>query len=159
MVKRTVLVLGTLGLLIMAVGMSHAQCGAAVGGWLPEACNVKPLYVPVDCCELPQATTIVKKWSAKIEGPCPGVMPACGPSNCDEGIFGRVGLLGGLAAAIPTPFDFLFGGFDGVYGCFGGGLFGGSGGACGPFHGPIPGAFAGAAGAMAAPTSIFGFLW
>jgi hypothetical protein len=164
MVKRTIAVLGILLLMLAASGTSFAFFGNAFdkgcGG-----CDVapKPLYVPVPCPPVDVGTTIVKTWSCKIVGPAPcgAPMAACGPGGGGTigGAFPRPGLMGGLAAALATPFDWLFGGFDGVYGCGPGGLFGGGDGPCGPCYGPVPFALAAVPMAMAAPTTLFGALW
>ncbi|MBM4328330.1 MAG: hypothetical protein FJ118_14345 [Deltaproteobacteria bacterium] len=157
MVKRTLAVLGIMSLVLMAAGTSHAflfggGCGDGVD------CGIsKPLYVPVDCPPYPKSKTIVKKWEMKIVGPCPAPMPACGPAKFAGDC--KMGLFGGLCAAIPTPLDWLFGGFDGVYGC-GVGLFGGSGdGECGPWYGPFPAALAAVPMGLGYPTTVFGGLW
>lgn len=152
MVKRTLVVLGMLSLMIMTAGTSFAffgmggGCGADCGG---------PLYVPVDCPPVPGYKTIVKTWEAKIEGPCPAPMP-CGPAGKDWGV--KYGMLCSLVNAIATPFDVIFGGCDGVYGCFGGG-FGGKDGGCGPCYGPIPCALAAVPMTLGAPTTMFENLW
>ncbi len=162
MVKRTLVVLGILSLLVVGAGTSDAFVG---GGW--DSCySPPPLFVPVPCPTYPDSKTIVKTWSCKIEGPCPppfggyaGGGSGFGPAPDPYGPFsfyGRIGLRGGIVAALATPFDMLFGGFDGVYGC----TFDGQGdGACGPCFGPIPCVASGLAMTFAAPTVIFGGLW
>lgn len=153
MVKRTLLVLGILSLVLILVGTSFAF---RRGGCEPVN---YPLYVPVDCPPMPITKTIVKTWSMKIVGPCPapGLMAAGGGSLLGRG-WNRVGLLGGLAAAIGSPICALFGGRGGVYGCRG---VGGRGdGPCGPFFGPIPRAVVALPRLIASPTTgVFGRLW
>jgi hypothetical protein len=130
MVKRTVVVLGIASLVIMMAGSAmafglNAPCFGSVSA-------PRPLFVPVDCPDQIQKT-IVKKWECKIVGPCPPAgMPARG-SACGNN--DRMGVLLSLATAVMTPFDVLFGPYDGVYGC----LEMGSGGPCGSCPGgPIP---------------------
>ena len=109
MVKRTVAVLGILAL-TLAAGTSFAFWG----GW--DYCgDCRPLFLPVDC-PTPPIKTIVKTWAVKIEGPCPAPGPMCGPVCCNK----RGPGLCEIVTAIATPFDWLFGGIDGVYGCFNG---------------------------------------
>ncbi len=121
MVKRTLVVLGVLSLTLMVAGTSFGfiggGCGTQCGG---------PLYVPVDCPDMGVAKTIVKTWECKIEGPCPAPTPACGSSCKTEP---RPGMLCSLFTAMVHPCEVLFGGFDGVYGCFPG--FGSGGGDAG----------------------------
>jgi len=128
MVKRTLIVLSILSLMLVAAGTSMAFSGCG-------DCRPAPLFVPVDCCPYPTPTTIVKTWSCKIEGPCPAPGPMCcgtGGSCGTKASFGSC-----LLANMAGPFEFLFGGCDGVYGCCPG--FGnGSDSACGPCWGPIP---------------------
>ena len=151
MVKRTVVVLGVLSLMIMAAGTSSAF----FVGWPGGDCGIaKPLYVPADC-PTPEFKTIVKTWQCKIEGPCPAPGPMCGPAAC--GPKTTYGLCEPIAALIGLPFDFLFGGCDGVYGCDGG-LFGKDG-PCGPCYGPIPCVLAGVPMFLGAPSVMFGALW
>jgi hypothetical protein len=161
MVKRTLLVLGILALMIASVGTASAQ--SWVSGF-PGDCGstCSPLYVPAPCPEYPTSKTIVKTWSCKIEGPCPP--PGAPAGCCDKGdrSGNMLGSLLFLAGSIATPFDFLFGGFDGVYGCFPGtGALGlGCSGPCGPCYGPIPGAVAGVLSAMSPPSAVmFGGCW
>jgi len=149
MVKRTVVVLGILSLMLMAAGSSFAFMGW--GGGCGEPCS--PLYVPADCPPVPGFKTIVKTWEAKVEGPCPAPMGGC----CPEKSSFNGGLLCQLATAIATPLDWVFGGIDGVYGCFGG--LGGGDSACGPFLGPLPCAVAALPLALASPTVMFETLW
>jgi hypothetical protein len=68
-------------------------------------------------------------------------------------------LICSLVAAIATPADWLFGGIDGVYGCFPG--FGGKGGGgdCGPGYGPLAGAMAAVPMMLGAPSTMFEELW
>ncbi len=157
MVKRTVVVLGIVSLMFMAVGTSSAFFVGFPG---EDGCGVcKPLYVPVEC-PTPEFRTIVKTWQCKIVGPCPAAGPACGPSACgSRGC--PAGICDAVANVLGFPFDVLFGGCDGVYGCGLGGLGGGLGGdgPCGPCYGPIPCAFGGVAMALAAPSVMFGSLW
>ncbi len=163
MVKRTLAVFGILAVMLMAAGTSQAFIGglsgmSGPGGGCGTACaQTGPLYVPADCPPGPTTRTIVKTWEANIVGPAPGPAPAgCGGGGVVPGPF-DVGLLGGMAAAIATPFDLIFGGFDGVYGC--GPRFGSMNGPCGPGFGPIPGVVAAVPTFLAAPTTIFGQLW
>lgn len=160
MVKRTVLVLSILSLIVMAAGTSMAQL-PLLGGGMGECfggsdCLMpKPLYVPVDC-PAPIQRTIKKTWECKIVGPCP---PPSGPAGaCGVGKEDRMGLLLSLATALGTPFDWVFAGCDGVYGCVDGGA-----GGCTPcgscFGGSIPRMFGNVA-FMASPNgSFFGGLW
>jgi hypothetical protein len=155
MVKRTFVVLAVLSLMLMAAGSSFAMFGWGAGGCGQE-CG--PMYVPVDCPPVPEFKTIVKTWEAKIEGPCPAPGPACGPSACGKS-YGP-GLFCSLVAAIATPFDWVFGGLDGVYGCFPGGLFGNKGGGeCARVLGPLPCAMVALPMALAAPSTMFEELW
>jgi len=148
MVRRTVVVLGILSLVLVAAtcfGFGRGGCGV----------ECKPLYVPVDCPPVCDSKMIIQKWSAKIEGPCPPPMMACGDSG-RRGRRGGDGLLGGLGAAIASPFDVLFGG-RGVYGCK---MRRGGDGPCGPFYGPLPKAVVAIPRLLAAPTTgVFGVLW
>jgi len=144
MVKRTLVVLSVLSLTLMVAGTSF--------GFMGGGCNSKclPLDVPVDCPDT-VSKTIVKTWECKIVGPCPAPMPACGScckSECEPG------MLCSLFTAMVHPCEVLFGGLDGVYGCFpalgAGGC--GSGGGLGGFFG--------AGGAMlSGDSTIFGALW
>lgn len=172
MVKRTFLVLGIFAALTMAVGVAHAQYlagGATSGNWLagppvpsswvdpfPGCGGCLPLYVPCECPPYPESRTIVKTWSCKIEGPCP---PPGAPSVCCGGT-GRpnqvLGSLLFLASSIATPFDWLFGGTDGVYGCC---PEMGCMGPCGPSYGPLPGAIHGVMNLVTPPTVMFGCFW
>jgi hypothetical protein len=157
MVKRTLVVLGILALTLAAATSHGFWTQWPAGGCGPTDC--KPLYLPVDCPPVFEGKTIVKTWSFKSVGPCPAPGPACGPAACGKGGFGP-GMLCSLATAIATPLDLLFGGCDGVYGCFpdfGGGC--GAGGACGPCFGPLTGAVAAIPMALGAPTVMFGSLW
>lgn len=159
MVKRTIVVLGILSLLVVGAGTSHAWIG---GGWSDSICP-PPLYVPVPCPAYPDSKIIKKTWSCKIEGPCPPPFPGAAGGGFGFGgdpygpfsTYGRLGLRGGLVAALATPFDMLFGGFDGVYGC----TMESGDGPCGPCFGPIPQVVGGIAMGFAAPTVIFGGLW
>lgn len=151
MVKRTVAVLGILAM-TLAAGTSFAFWGAwdSCGG--PADC--KPLYLPVDC-PTPPMKTIVKTWAVKIEGPCPAPGAMCGGSVCKD----RKPGLCEMITALATPFDWLFGGTDGVYGC-GTGLFGGGDGPCGPCYGPLGCALAGLPTIIGTPVvSVFGTWW
>lgn len=160
MVKRTLVVLSIVSLMLMAAGSSFAFFGGICGF---NACEPeKPIYLPVDCPPYCETRTIVKTWEAKVVGPAPCAAPvaACGGDSCIPGIAGawnKPGLFGGILAAIPTPLDFLFGGFDGVYGCGPGGC--GAGGPCAPCGGPLATAFHAPMMALGAPTTIFGALW
>ena len=151
MVKRTLIVLSILSLMLVAAGTSSAfNCGA----------DCKPLFVPVDCCPYPTPTTIVKTWSCKIEGPCPAPGPMCGGNSCGscEGVGPKFGC---LLANIAGPFEFLFGGCDGVYGCCPG--MGGKSGDCGPCFGPVPCLLAGVpiilGSACPNDCMMFGCMW
>lgn len=155
MVKKISVFLGILSLTMVMAGGAFAFVGGGCG-W--DGCMPKPLFVPVDCPKYPTSTTIIKTWSAKIEGPCPAPMPACGAKDCDMWSLGRCGLFGGLAAAVATPFDFLFGGLDGVYGCMPD-LLGSKCNPCGPAFGPVPAVLTALPMIMAAPTTTFGMLW
>ncbi len=112
MVKRTIIVLSVLSLMIMASGASFAF----VPAWPSDCAAPKPCFVPVDCPPYPLPKTIIKTWSCKIEGPCPAPGPACGPADCKPAGL-PTGLFSSLCQLVMSPFDFLFGGFDGVYGC------------------------------------------
>ncbi len=155
MVKRTLVVLGVLSLMLMAVGTSSAF----FVGWPGGDCGVgcKPLYVPAEC-PTPEFKTIVKTWQCKIVGPAPACGPACGPANCGPTV--KAGLCDAVANLLGLPFDALFGGCDGVYGCGlgGGGLFGEDG-PCGPCYGPLSCVLAGVPMALGAPSVMFGALW
>ena len=164
MVKRTAVVLGILALITMGAGMASAQA-LSLGGppapqsWVngfPDCGPGLPVFCPVPCPEYPLSKTIVKTWSCKIEGPCPPPGP---PSVCCGGS-GRSGQLLGsllfLATSVATPFDWLFGGCDGVYGCC---PEIGCSGPCGPFYGPIPGVLAAAANFVSPPSVMFGCFW
>jgi len=150
MVKRTVVVLGILAMALTA-GTSFA---AFWGSWDGCCGPCAPLFMPVDC-PTPPIKTIVKTWAVKIEGPCPAAGPMCGPccdKKCGPGLCE-------ILTAIATPFDWLFGGFDGVYGCFSG--CGGDG-PCGPCYGPLGCALAGVPVVLGAPLfggGIFGCWW
>jgi hypothetical protein len=162
MVKRTLLVLGILALITMGAGMASAQYAMAGPGvsqsWVngfPGGASCAPLYVPAECPEYPTSRTIVKTWSCKIEGPCPP--PGAPAGGCSQERPGQLlGSLLFLAGSVATPFDWLFGGFDGVYGCCPG-L--GCEGPCGPGYGPLPGFVAGVASALSPPQVMFGCYW
>jgi hypothetical protein len=64
-----------------------------------------------------------------------------------------------LATAIATPFDMLFGGFDGVYGCLP--AFGGANASpCGsPFGGGLGGFFGAGTAMLSGDSTVFGALW
>jgi hypothetical protein len=170
MVKRTLLVFGIVALLTIGAGMAPAQ--AWLGGppaaqsWVngfPGDCGTcPPLFVPAPCCEYPESKTIVKTWSCKIEGPCPPPGAPCGAGSCGQGGTGNIlGSLCFLMGSIATPFDLLFGGFDGVYGCCPGlGALGiGCSGPCGPCYGPVPGLIAGVVSCLSPPQVMFGCYW
>ncbi len=145
MVKRTMVVLGILSLTVMVAGSAFAFCGSS--------CDDKclPLYVPVDVPDT-TAKTIVSTWECKIVGPCPApTPPCCGPAK--KGF--NPGVLTSLATAIATPFDMLFGGFDGVYGCLPSANAG-----CGAaFGGGLGGAFMAVPGMLSGETTFLGGLW
>ncbi len=150
MVKRTLVVLAILSLIVATAGTSFAFL--KVGGWTGwQYPMADPTYVPVDCPPCPDWVPVVKTWSKTYVTPAP-----CGPVGGAVAANGfDPGLRGAGIAAIMTPFDALFGGMGGVYGC---GLeFGG--GPCGPFFGPLPFLLVGPARLLAAPTLIFGTLW
>jgi hypothetical protein len=151
MVKRTLVVLSVLSLTLMVAGTSFGFIG---GGCAPKCA---PLYVPVDCPDMGVAKTIVKTWECKIEGPCPAPMPACGSSCKAEP---RPGMLCSLFTAMAHPCEVLFGGFDGVYGCFPGFGSGGGDSGCGsPFGGRLPSFFGSGAQMLSGDTTVFGALW
>ncbi len=144
MVKRTMVVLGILSLTVMVAGSAFAFCGSSCDKGLP-------LYVPVDVPDT-TAETIVSTWECKIVGPCPApTPPGCGPAK--QGF--NPGVLTSLATAIATPFDMLFGGCDGVYGC----LPSANTGCGGAFGGGLGGAFMAFPGMLSGETTIFGGLW
>ncbi|MFH1116245.1 MAG: hypothetical protein V1792_20225 [Pseudomonadota bacterium] len=159
MVKRTAVVLGIVSLAIMMTGSAMAFVGGlptppCFGG---SDCDVRPLFVPVDCPG-PIQQTIVKKWECNIVGPCPPASPPAGFGGCG-GKDDRMGLLLSLATAIMTPMDLLVAPFDGVYGC----LEMGDGGVCGScFGGGVPRALmalGGVGGCGGTSASFFGGLW
>ncbi len=156
MVKRTVVVLGILSLMLMAVG----PCSAFFVGFPgDDGCGMcKPLYVPVEC-PTPEFPTMVKTWQCKIVGPCPAPGPMCCSGSCDKGC--PAGLCDAVANLLGFPFDVLFGGCDGVYGCGLGGACGGLGGdgPCGPCYGPVSCVLAGVPMVLGAPSVMFGSLW
>jgi len=156
MVKRTLAVLAIMSLIVIAAGPSMAQVrlGMSPGCFGGDVCMARPLYVPVDCAQ-PIQRTIKQTWECKIEGPCPAPTP--GGGACFGGRDDRMGFLTNFAMALGTPFDFIFGGIDGVYGC----TEMGNGGLCGPaFGGPVPRALSSLA-YLVYPTdgSFFGGLW
>jgi hypothetical protein len=66
------------------------------------------------------------------------------------------GICDAVANLLGLPFDALFGGCDGVYGCdIGGGLFRGGDGPCGPGYGPLSCVLAGVPMALGAPSTMF----
>ncbi len=151
MVKRTAVVLGIMSLLIVTGAcVASAQCGGDFG--------CRPLYVGVKCPPMTTWTTIIKKWEGKVEAP---YTPMAGGfvGGCGNGLSGRpAGLVGGLVGAIATPLDWLFGGFDGVYGCG----FGVLGSGCpdeGCAMGPLPNILAAVPRLLAAPTTFTDVLW
>jgi hypothetical protein len=166
MVKRTAVVLGICAMILLVAvdaSMALGLCGARGGGicgpcWgrADVGCS-RPMYLPVDCPDAIQRT-IVSTWECNIEGPCPPVSPpamACGRSGLLGGGGDNYGLFLRAANFFGAPFDFLFGGRGGVYGCRGGGRAGG--GPCGsPFGGFVPGALmsVGSTG-----FNFFGGLW
>jgi len=161
MVKRTLIVLGLFSLILMSAGPSMAFLPGAPPApcFGAELFQCKPMFLPVDCPDsIPR--TIVKTWECKIVGPCPAVTPACGTGCGPVGRDDRVGLLMSLANAVATPFDWVFGGLDGVYGCLpttGGDAICGS-----SIPGPIPGAVAAFVGIFSTTSTdgiFFGGLW
>jgi len=70
----------------------------------------------------------------------------------------KFGLCDAIANLLGAPFDLLFNGCDGVYGC---GLDGicGKEGPCGPCFGPVSGALAAVPMFLGAPSVMFGALW
>lgn len=157
MVKRTVVVLSILSLTVLAAGTAMAQLPLfppmpCFGG--SDCMAPRPLYVPVDC-PTPIQRTIKKTWECKIVGPCPP--PSAPGGACGVGRDDRMGLLLSLATALGTPFDFAFGGFDGVYGCVDLGAGGGPCGSC--FGGPLPRIFGAFTNATSTDASFFGGLW
>ncbi len=158
MVKRTLVVLGVLSLMLVAAGTSSAffvGFPGGAGGNCGPTCG--PMYLPADCPS-PEFKTIVKTWQCKIEGPCPAPGPMCGPAACDTKM--PFGICDAVANLLGFPFDVLFGGCDGVYGCgLGNGLGGGGDGPCGPCYGPLSCVLAGVPMALGAPSVMFGALW
>ncbi|MGC8660744.1 MAG: hypothetical protein ACP5U1_16900 [Desulfomonilaceae bacterium] len=156
MVKRTLVVLSVMSLALMLAGTSFGFMGGGCGN------TCAPLYVPVDCPDTGVAKTIVKTWECKIEGPCPAPTPAC-CGKSDNLCGPKGGLLCGLAGVVGAPFDAIFGGFGGVYGCspfLGGSACGNGGSGCGsPFLGGLSGVFGSGASVMAGNTTFFGALW
>jgi hypothetical protein len=167
MVKRTLVVLAILSLMVATAGTSNAFItigGDGFGTFGVPDFSEAPTYVPVPCPPVAEGKYIVKTWSAKVVGPAPAGGPAvaAGPNTVAHPLasaFANPGLVGGIAASLATPFDILFGGFDGVYGCgIGlGGLFGD--GPCGPCFGPVPTAAVAVPKILAAPSIMFGALW
>jgi hypothetical protein len=153
MVKRTAVVLSIMSLLLVG-GASVALAQWGMGGCGDDVA----LYVGVKCPPITTWTTIIKKWEGKVEAPYApmvgGFGGACGSAGGRDSRF-----LGGLAGALVTPMDVLFGGFDGVYGCGLGamGLEGDS--PCGPFWGPIPALIGGVSAAIASPTTLPVGIW
>jgi hypothetical protein len=156
MVKRTAVVLSIMSLLVVG-GASVALAQWGFGGCGDDA----PLYVGVNCPPVTKWTTIIKTWEGKVEAPYAPMPAACGPVGCNGWNANGPGLMGGLAAALVTPMDLLFGGFDGVYGC-GPGVMGGifpADGPCGPFWGPIPSLLGGVGKLFGAPTTLDVAIW
>jgi len=148
MVKRTAVVLSIISLLLVG-GASVALAQWGMGGCGDDV----PLYVGVKCPPITTWTTIIKKWEGKVEAPYVPMAGGFG-NGCGSWNNGGAGLTGGLAAALVTPMDVLFGGFDGVYGCGLGsmGLEGDS--PCGPFWGPVPMLLGGVSRFLGAPTTM-----
>lgn len=146
MVKRTLIVLGVMCLMLASIGTSSAFFGRT-----PVCGPPPPLFLPVPCLPGFTTETVIQKWSAKIEGPCPPPgMPGCGSRR----LIRRAGVLGPLFSGLATPFDVIFGG-TGVYGCRRN-----VDNPCGPLFGPIPQAFVALPVAIAAPgQGMFGWLW
>ncbi len=155
MVKRTAVVLGIMSLLLVGgATVALAQMGGGCGDF-----GCRPLYIGINCPPMTTWTTIIKKWEGKVEAP---YMPmAGGAGGCGPRFGGRpAGLVGGLVGAIATPLDWLFGGFDGVYGCgFGAMGSGCGGGACDCCMGPLPNILAAVPRLLAAPTTFTDVLW
>ncbi len=148
MVKRTLVVLSVLSLTLMVAGTSF--------GFIGGGCNSKclPLYVPVDCPDTGVSKTIVKTWECKIVGPCPAPMPG----GCCSSKSARPGMLCSLLTAMAHPCEMLFGGFDGVYGCFP--AFGAGDSPCGsPFGNGLGGFFGAGTAMLSGDSTIFGALW
>lgn len=166
MVKRTTVVLSILAMLALGAGVCSAT-GISLGAPPPPQSWVNPfpdtgagclpMFVPVPCPEYPGSRTIVKTWSAKIEGPCPPPGMPMGGCGAVERPCQLLGSLLFLLTSVATPFDMLFGGFDGVYGCCPG--IGGPDGPAGPFYGPIPGAVHGVMNLVSPPPVMFGCFW
>jgi len=146
MVKRTLVVLGVLSLIVVLAGTCFAFRARV-------DCMPLPLYVPVPCPPCPTSETVIQKWSCKVEGPCPAVVPAAG-CGCCSGRRCRAGVLGPVFRGFGGVFDVLFGG-RGVYGCHRP-----RGGLCGPLYGPLPRALVGIPLFVAGPgCGVFGGLW
>jgi len=148
MVKRTLMVLGIL--MVVMVNTVGAQMLPSPWSGCDNKCA--PCFVPVDC-RIPEPTTIIKTWSINIDGPCPAPGVACGKSCETRSCLDPCSLLTSIGCPI---LDCLFGGWDGVYGCFGGSNCGS---ACGPCFGPVPAAVAAVPMCLGARTVMFGCLW
>jgi hypothetical protein len=146
MVKRTLVVLGVMCLVLASIGTASAQFGRFAG------CMPPAVFLPVPCPPGFTTETVVQKWSAKIEGPCPPPgMPACGVGRRIR----RAGVLGPIFRGLANPFDVIFGGGGGVYGCRRN-----RDNPCGPLFGPVAQAFVAIPTAVAAPgVGMFGWLW
>jgi len=157
MVKRTVVVLGIFTLFCLVavappVAFAGPVCGPCFGR---DLCPSRPLYLPMDCPD-PIQRTIVKTWECNIEGPCPPVMPAAACCRGGGLLGGRdnYGLLMSAANIFGAPFDWIFAGRGGVYGC----RSGRGGGLCGsPLGGFVPGALLSVA--RIPHGAFFGGLW
>jgi hypothetical protein len=155
MVKRTAVVLSIMSLLLVG-GASVALAQWGTGGCGDS--NESPLYVGVKCPPMTTWTMIIKKWEGKVEAPYAPMAGGWG-NGCGSRNGTGPGLLGGLAAALVTPMDILFGGFDGVYGCGIGGLGLEGDSPCGPFWGPLPLVFGSLSRVLAAPTTLSVPIW
>lgn len=151
MVKRTLIVLGVMCLMLASIGTSSAFFGRT-----PVCGPPPPLFLPVPCLPGFTTETVIQKWSAKIEGPCPPPgMPGCGTGRRRASGPCSGNVLGPIFGALATPFDVIFGGGQGVYGCRRN-----RDNPCGPLFGPIPQAFVALPVAIAAPgQGMFGWLW
>jgi hypothetical protein len=153
MVKRTVVVLGIFSLILLMTAASSMAFNRPCFG-KEFMSPVRPLYLPADCPD-PIQRTIVSTWECNIEGPCPPVMPACCGGGGGRG--DRQGLLTSLANVFGAPFDLLFAGRGGVYGCRDRGYGAGP---CGsPFGGLLPRGMMSLTTLVRPGGGFFGGLW